>query len=158
MGTIFKIYLPCVQDRATPIDIPDAGAVLRGIETILLVEDEGSLRRAAAEFLSLRGYTVLEARDGLDALSVTKNYGSTIHLTVTDVVMPHMSGGQLAKELETLRPETRMLFVSGYTGQTVLDHKVTRVENNFLQKPFTLKQLASRVRTVLDRSSNAVPA
>jgi two-component system cell cycle sensor histidine kinase/response regulator CckA len=160
MGTIFKIYLPCVQERVATIDIPDAGAetVLRGIETVLLVEDEDPLRRAAAEFLSLRGYTVLEARDGLDALSVTKNYGSTIHLTVTDVVMPHMSGGQLAKELEMLRPETRVLFVSGYAGQTVIDHKVVDLENNFLQKPFTLKQLAGKVRTVLDHSSNVVPA
>jgi two-component system cell cycle sensor histidine kinase/response regulator CckA len=72
-------------------------------------------------------------------------------------VMPHMSGGELAKALETLRPQTRVLFVSGYAGQTVLDHKVIDVENNFLQKPFTLKQLASKVRTVLDYSCNTVP-
>jgi DNA-binding NtrC family response regulator len=123
---------------------------VRGTETVLLVEDEEALRRATAEFLTLRGYTVLQARDGLDALSVTKNHGSTIHLAVTDVVMPHMSGGQLAKELDTLRPETRLLFVSGYAGQTVLDHKVIDVETNFLQKPFTLTQLANKVRTVLD--------
>ncbi len=71
--------------------------------------------------------------------------------------MPHMSGGELAKELETLRPKTRVLFVSGYAGQTVLDHKVVDVENNFLQKPFTLKQLASKVRTVLDYTCNTVP-
>ncbi|MFZ0277209.1 MAG: response regulator [Candidatus Sulfotelmatobacter sp.] len=122
----------------------------RGTETVLLVEDEEPLRRATVEFLRLRGYTVLEARDGVEALSVSRNHGSTIHLTVTDVVMPHMSGGELARELETLRPQTRMLFVSGYAGQTVLDHKVVDVENNFLQKPFTLKQLASKVRTVLD--------
>ncbi len=130
--------------------------MLRGNETVLLVEDEEALRRAAAEFLSLRGYTVLEARDGLDALSVTKNHGSTIHLAVTDVVMPHMSGGQLANELDTLRPETRVLFVSGYAGQTVLDHKVVNVENNFLQKPFTLTQLAQKVRAVLDHKPNPV--
>ena len=141
------------------MEIPDtsAGAVLRGTETVLLVEDEEALRRAAAEFLSLRGYTVLQARDGLDALSVAKNHGSTIHLAVTDVVMPHMSGGELARELETLRPETRVLFVSGYAGQTVVDHKVVDVENNFLQKPFTLKQLANKVRTVLDRTRTTVP-
>jgi DNA-binding NtrC family response regulator len=122
-----------------------------------LVEDEEALRRASAEFLGLRGYTVLEARDGLDALSVTKHHGSTIHLAVTDVVMPHMSGGELAKELETTRPETRVLFVSGYTGQTVLDHKVVDVEHNFLQKPFTLTQLANKVRTVLDHQPAIVP-
>ena len=158
MGTSFKIYLPCVQDQPAAMEIQDriAEAILHGTETVLLVEDEEALRRAAAEFLSLRGYNVLEARDGRDALSVTKNHGSTIHLAVTDVVMPHMSGGQLAKELGTLRPETRVLFVSGYPGQTVLDHKVVDVENNFLQKPFTLRQLASKVRTVLDYSHSTV--
>ncbi|MGC2171593.1 MAG: response regulator, partial [Candidatus Sulfotelmatobacter sp.] len=159
MGTTFKIYLPCVQDRLATVEAPDISGEnsLRGTETVLLVEDEEPLRRAAAEFLGLRGYSVLEARDGLDAMSVTKNHGSTIHLAVTDVVMPHMSGGQLAKELETLRPETRVLFVSGYAGQTVLDHKVVDIESNFLQKPFTLKQLASKVRMVLDHSRNPVP-
>jgi two-component system cell cycle sensor histidine kinase/response regulator CckA len=159
MGTVIKIYLPCVPDQSVTMEIPDtcAGAVLRGTETVLLVEDEEPLRRATVEFLRLRGYTVLEARDGVDALSISKNHGSTIHLAVTDVVMPHMSGGELARELETLRPQTRVLFVSGYAGQTVLDHKVIDVENNFLQKPFTLKQLASKVRTVLDYNCDTVP-
>ena len=158
MGTIFKIYLPCVPDQPSTLEPPDQGAerVLRGTETVLLVEDEEALRKAAAEFLSLRGYSVLQAKDGLDALSVAKNHGSTIHLAVTDVVMPHMSGGELAKELIRLRPETRVLFVSGYAGQTVLDHKVVDVENNFLQKPFTLRQLASKVRMVLEHNRNAV--
>ena len=159
MGTVFKIYLPCVPDRVAAIEPSDVGeeAVLRGTETLLLVEDEDALRRAAAEFLSLRGYSVLEAKDGLDAMSVAKNHTSTIHLAVTDVVMPHISGGQLANELVLLRPETRVLFVSGYAGQTVLDHNVVDVENNFLQKPFTLKQLASKVRAVLDHHGNSVP-
>jgi two-component system cell cycle sensor histidine kinase/response regulator CckA len=159
MGTVIKIYLPCVQDQPVAMEISDAsaGAPVRGTETVLLVEDEEPLRRATVEFLRLRGYTVLEARDGVDALSISKTHGSTIHLAVTDVVMPHMSGGELARELEALRPQTRVLFVSGYAGQTVLDHKVINVENNFLQKPFTLKQLASKVRTVLDHSSNPVP-
>lgn len=156
IGTTLKIYFPCVPDRAILQEVPNPRLTdaFRGTETVLLVEDEEALRRASAEFLGLRGYTVLEARDGLDALSVTKHHGSTIHLAVTDVVMPHMSGGQLAKELETTRPETRVLFVSGYAGQTVLDHKVVDVENNFLQKPFTLTQLAKKVRTVLDHGPN----
>ena len=154
MGTTFKIYLPCVPDQPSTVEVPDAAAETsaRGTETVLLVEDEEALRRAVAEFLSLRGYTVLEARDGLDALSITKNHGSTIDLAVTDVVMPRMSGGELASELLRLRPETRVLFLSGYAGQTILDHKVGDVESNFLQKPFTLKQLAGKVRTVLDHS------
>lgn len=160
MGTVFKIYLPCVQERATLMEITDPAteAMSRGTETVLLVEDEDSLRRATAEFLSLRGYSVLEAKDGQDALSVVKNHGKTIDLAVTDVVMPRISGGQLARELSMLRPETRVLFVSGYAGQTILDHKVVDVENNFLQKPFTLKQLAGKVRSVLDHSKNTVSA
>jgi PAS domain S-box-containing protein len=95
IGTTLKIYFPCVKERLSSLEVPSpclADAV-RGTETVLLVEDEEVLRRASAEFLGLRGYTVLEARDGLDALSVTKHHGSTIHLAVTDVVMPHMSGG-----------------------------------------------------------------
>jgi PAS domain S-box-containing protein len=160
MGTVFKIYLPCMEGR---LDAPEAPGVrpevlTRGTETLLLVEDEDALRRAAAEFLSLRGYTVLEARDGLHAMSVASNYGSMIDLAVTDVVMPRLSGGQLAKELAVVRPETRVLFVSGYAGKTVADHKVVDVENNFLQKPFTLKQLACKVRSVLDHSTGTAPA
>jgi len=153
MGTTFKIYLPCVQDQPVVAELPDtkSDSTLRGTETVLLVEDEEPLRRASAEFLSLRGYTVLEAKDGLEALSVAENHTATIHMAITDVVMPRMSGGELAKKLETLRPDTRLLFVSGYAGQTVQDHNVVDVENNFLQKPFTLKQLAGKVRTVLDR-------
>ncbi len=155
MGTVFRVYLPCVQERAAAI-IENADQSLDrisgGNETVLLVEDEDSLRQATAEFLSLRGYTVLEARDGRHALAIANSYGSAIHLAVTDVVMPNLSGGQLATELAAVRPETGVLFVSGYAGQTVLDHKVVSVEHNFLQKPFTLKQLAGKVRSVLDHS------
>jgi two-component system cell cycle sensor histidine kinase/response regulator CckA len=124
----------------------------RGSETILLVEDEQAVRRATAEFLDLQGYTVLEAKDGLDALSVAENHGSTIHLVVTDVVMPNMSGGQLAREFSKLRPDAKLLFVSGYAGKTVVDHKVVDLETNFLQKPYTLKQLALKIRAALNSS------
>jgi CheY-like chemotaxis protein len=157
MGTVFKIYLPCVQDRIASTAMPDYGVeeMSRGTETILLVEDEDALRRAAAEFLRLRGYTVLEAKDGQDALSVAANHATIIHLAVTDVVMPRISGGQFARELNTIRPDTRVLFVSGYAGQTIMDHKVVDVEHNFLQKPFTLRQLANKVRAVMDRSTIA---
>jgi two-component system cell cycle sensor histidine kinase/response regulator CckA len=157
MGTVFKIYLPCVRERVALPELADSSAepMSGGTETVLLVEDEDALRRAAAEFLSLRGYTVLQAKDGRDALAVAANHGKAIELAVTDVVMPRLSGGQLAKELTTILPGTRVLFVSGYAGQTILDHKVVDVEKNFLQKPFTLRQLASKVRAVLDRSSIA---
>jgi two-component system, cell cycle sensor histidine kinase and response regulator CckA len=155
LGTVFKVYFPCVQERAAAITETAEQSVDKvsgGNETVLLVEDEDSLRQATAEFLSLRGYTVLEAKDGRHALAIASSYGSAIHLAVTDVVMPNLSGGQLAKELAAVRPETGVLFVSGYAGQTVLDHKVVSVENNFLQKPFTLNQLAGKVRSVLDHT------
>ena len=129
----------------------------RGTETVLLVEDEDALRRAAAEFLSLRGYTVLEARDGLDALSVAKNHAiddpSGRHRRRD---ASHERGTNWRRNWKRFVRRRRVLFVSGYAGQTVMDHKVVDVENNFLQKPFTLKQLASKVRTVLDHSRNAV--
>jgi two-component system, cell cycle sensor histidine kinase and response regulator CckA len=158
MGTTFKIYLPCVPDRPVAMELPETAEdeILSGKETVLLVEDEGSLRRAAVEFLSLRGYTVLEAKNGVEALSITRTHASPIHLAVTDVVMPLMSGGELARELEKLRPETKLLFVSGYPGETVVDHKVVEIETNFLQKPFTLKQLATKVRNVLDHRNDTV--
>jgi PAS domain S-box-containing protein len=158
MGTVFKIYLPCVADRAATVEVPDLAsdaAARGGTETVLLVEDEEILRRSTAEFLRLRGYTVLEAKDGRDGLAVAANHAERIALAITDVVMPRLSGGQFARELNAVRPATRILFLSGYAGQTILDHKVIDVENNFLQKPFTLKQLANKVRAILDR---AVPS
>jgi len=152
MGTVFKVYLPCVEERPSPHKFQElkAESAPRGSETVLRVEDEQAVRRATAEFLTLQGYTVLEAKDGVHALSVAKNHGSTIHLLISDVVMPNMSGGQLAKELSQLRPGTKLLFVSGYAGKTVLDHKVVDLETNFLQKPYTLKQLSIKIRTALN--------
>jgi two-component system, cell cycle sensor histidine kinase and response regulator CckA len=153
MGTVFKIYLPCVtgQHRAEEIEPAKVESVARGSETILLVEDEHAVRRAAAEFLRQQGYLVLEAKDGVEALEIAKSHESSIHLAVTDVVMPNMSGGQMATELGGSRPETILLFVSGYAGKTVLDHKVIDLENNFLQKPYTLKQLGGKIRAALDQ-------
>ena len=156
MGTVFKIYLPCVAGRGHRAEVEEVGtaSAARGSETVLLVEDEPAVRRAAAEFLSLQGYTVLEAKDGVDALAVSKIHGSTIHLLVSDVVMPNMSGGLLAKELAQLRPDTKILFVSGYAGKTVLDHKVVDLDTNFLQKPYTLKQLSVKIRAALSPGAN----
>ena len=154
-GSVFKIYLPCISERnrpSQPSEI-DPKIATRGTETILLVEDEQAVRRSTAEFLKLQGYRVLEAKDGVDALSVAQQYSSNIHLLVTDVVMPNMSGGELAKQLSPLRPEMKLLFVSGYAGKTVLDHKVVDLEVNFVQKPYTLRQLSLKIRTVLESST-----
>jgi DNA-binding NtrC family response regulator len=138
----------------TEIALKAAEPLACSTETVLLVEDEPALRRATTEFLQLRGYTVLQANDGQDALSVARTFGSPIQLVVTDVVMPRMSGGQMAKELAGIRPEMNILFVSGYASQTILDHQVVNVDSNFLQKPYTLRQLANKVRAVLDHGTH----
>jgi two-component system cell cycle sensor histidine kinase/response regulator CckA len=151
MGTVFKIYLPCVagRDQVGELDSHKSESLSRGSETVLLVEDEPAVRRATAEFLNMQGYTVLEAKDGLDALDVARHHYSAIDLVVSDVVMPNMSGGQLGKELTKLRPDTKLLFVSGYAGKTVLDHNVVDLEVNFLQKPYTLNELSLKIRDAL---------
>ena len=151
MGTLVKIYLPCVggRDNADDTENINDAHVSGGSEILLLVEDEPSVRQATAEFLRLQGYTVLEARDGVDAIAVARKTRSPIHLLITDVVMPNMSGGELAKEIARLRPDTKLLFVSGYAGKTLLDHKVLDLETNFVQKPYTLKQLSLKIRSAL---------
>jgi PAS domain S-box-containing protein len=159
-GTEFQIYLPCAAGQAPAEDVEEVRSTVatRGSETVLLVEDEPAVRRATAEFLTLQGYTVLEAKDGVDALSVANHHSSTIHLLVSDVVMPNMSGGQLAKELALLRPQTKLLFVSGYAGKTVLDHHVVDLETNFLLKPYTLQQLSLKIRAALKQGTNVFAA
>ena len=128
---------------------------MRGTGTILLVEDETAVRRATAEYLRLLGYNIIEALDGVDAFSLAEEH-KTISLVVTDVVMPRMSGGELARATGRLRPEVKFLFVSGYAGKTILDHKVVDLDTNFLQKPYTLKQLSAKIRGALN-STDALP-
>lgn len=120
--------------RMATIEVADADAeaVSGGTETVLLVEDEDALRQASAEFLSLRGYTVLQAKDGQDALSIAKNHANAIDLAVTDVGMPRVSEGQLTKELAEVRPETRVLFVSGYAGQNCYRSQSNRCREQLL--------------------------
>jgi DNA-binding NtrC family response regulator len=122
----------------------------RGIETILLVEDENAVRQSTGQFLRLNGYTVVDAKDGKDALRVAKNHAGTIDLMITDVVMPHLGGAKLAAQLASTHPGMKVLFVSGYAETTVLRHGPIDVTNSFLQKPFGLKSLAVKIRQVLD--------
>jgi PAS domain S-box-containing protein len=150
-GTVFKIYLPCVgKTCASQRSQSQPQNAVAGTETLLLVEDEKAVRRASAEFLRLQGYRVLEANDGIDALAVAKDHSSAIDLVVTDVVMPNMSGGELAEKLKQVAPAIKFLFVSGYAGKTVLDHNVLDLQTNFLQKPYSLKELAGKIRAALD--------
>jgi len=150
-GSTFKIYLPRADHAASDGEPASRRARLyRGSETILLVEDEEGVRRLVREVLGLRGYRVLEASSGPQAIEIAGQYHGPIHLLLTDVVMPHMSGGEVAKELRSMRPKIRVLFLSGYTDRVVVDHGVVPVGADFLEKPFTPDVLARKVRAVLD--------
>ncbi len=158
MGTTFKIYFPRVEAKVRqPLELDTSldPAKLRGSETLLLVEDENAVRHPSFEFLKNCGYTVLEAKDGLQAIDVAHKHPGPIDLMVTDVVMPGMSGGQLAELLAEKYTQMKVLFVSGYSEQVVLRHKIVDLQTNFLQKPFTLRSLAAKVREILDATTAA---
>ena len=157
LGATFKIYLPQAKKHARAARVATQGEqeTARGVETILLVEDEAAVRQSEAQFLRLNGYTVLEAKDGEDALQVAQNHATTIDLMITDVVMPYLGGAKLAAQLTSTRPGLKVLFVSGYAESTVLRHGPIDVTNSFLQKPFGLKSLAAKIRQILDTT---VPA
>ena len=148
-GTSFEIYLPRVDAPLEPI-APAASEILRGTETVLLVEDEDALRAAAQAILTRSGYTVLPACDGKTALAISEDHPGTIHLLLTDVVMPRMSGPELAKQLVPTRPGMKVLYVSGYTDDSVLRHGILEASVAFLQKPITPETLTRKVRAVLD--------
>ena len=149
-GSTFTIYLPRLEAIVEPpkAKIPIT-ASFRGEETVLLVEDEDMLRGLLAKFLRLYGYTVLEARHGGEALLTCERHPGPIHLMVTDVVMPQMSGRELADRLTPLRPEMKVLYMSGYTEDALVQHGVADLSVAFLQKPFRPIELARRVHAVL---------
>jgi PAS domain S-box-containing protein len=151
-GTTFKIYLPQVEP-APKIPLPrlDSPDLQRGTETILLVEDDSALREMAATMLSRLGYTVLAAADGIEALSLKQQRDNGhIDLLFTDVVMPHMSGKELADRVRALYPHIRVLFTSAYTENAIVHQGVLNQGVKLLQKPFTPSALARKLREVLD--------
>jgi len=150
-GATFKIYLPKAEGPVAVLTKTDLPASLRGNETILLVEDEPSLRALAAHLLESCGYTVLEASSGEQALEIARQE-RTIHLLFTDVVMPGISGRVLADRLVEQRPQLRVVYTSGYTGQTIGAHGVLAEGSHFLPKPFTREKLAHKIREALDAS------
>jgi two-component system cell cycle sensor histidine kinase/response regulator CckA len=149
-GTIFKIYLPRVEQfaQATKKEDPQA-PVIRGCETILLAEDSESLREMTRECLDSAGYTVLEAASGAEALQKAKEFEGTIHLLFTDVVMPAMSGPELARHLAALRPGIKIIFTSGYTNEAIVRQGDISTSCEFIQKPYRPKALARKIREVL---------
>jgi CheY-like chemotaxis protein len=150
-GTTFTIYFPRVEEASQPIDgtavMPDPA---KGRETILLVEDEPSVRGLVFEALRLSGYTVLEARHGIEALLTGTRHMGPIHLLLTDVVMPQMSGPEVADKLTIVRPDMKVLFMSGYPDHPVFSQGSLHKDTAFLQKPFTPNVLVQKVREVLD--------
>jgi PAS domain S-box-containing protein len=150
-GTTFKIYLPAVEaDAASTQSSETITPALNGFETILIVEDEEAVRRMTRFSLLANGYAVLEATDVNNAITICKDHPEIIHLLISDVVMPGMGGRQLAGLLTDMRPNMRVLFVSGYTDDAVVRHGVLEAEVAFLQKPFSMESLCRKVRTVLD--------
>jgi two-component system, cell cycle sensor histidine kinase and response regulator CckA len=151
VGTTFRIYLPAVQQQAAALPGVAPTAPSRGSETILLVEDEESVRDLATFVLRECGYTVMTAPEGLAALQLMATCREKIDLLVTDVVMPQMGGRKLAETLLAEHPELKVLFMSGYTDDAVVRHGVLQANANFLQKPFTPNSLTDKVRAVLDQ-------
>jgi two-component system cell cycle sensor histidine kinase/response regulator CckA len=149
-GTTFKIYLPKVTaDVDAPAAEKEPVAALSGSETILVVEDEQNVRELVRDYLKQSGYHVIEAADGTQALEIAASYTGHIHLLVTDVVMPRLSGRELAAQMAAERPGLKVLYVSGYTDDTVFRHGVLEGGMEFLQKPFNMTSLAKKIREVL---------
>jgi PAS domain S-box-containing protein len=149
-GTTFKSYLPRIE-QSVPQGTPGRNTkdLVRGWETILLVEDAQPLRELARELLETNGYTVLEAANGADAIQVAEKYGKPIHLLLTDVVMPGMDGSKLAERMGDSYPGIKVLYMSGYTDDAIVHHGVLDSGITLLQKPFTRESLTRKVREVL---------
>jgi two-component system, cell cycle sensor histidine kinase and response regulator CckA len=150
-GTTFKTYFPRVDEPTESTEAETSSvATPPGTETILLVEDSDSLREVTREFLQMAGYKVMEACDGKDALDVARTHKEPIHLVLTDVVMPGMSGRDLAREVQQIHPETRILFMSGYAAGAIVHHGVLDDGISLLTKPFTRSILTLKVRQTLN--------
>ncbi len=150
-GTTFRLYFPVSQEAArSHKPSTETPSTARGQESILLVEDDAAVRTMVRCALAEAGYNVLEASRGTEALRLAGDLTNSIQLLITDVVMPEMGGGQLAEHLLRIRPEIKVLFISGYTDDAVIRQGILREEVAFLQKPFTLPALAARVRQVLE--------
>jgi len=150
-GATFQLYLPRVEIQA--IDAPGetkSPALLHGTETVLVVEDRLEVRRLAVDALQASGYQILEAADGREALQVVERHGGAIHLLLTDVIMPHMTGKELAERLRGLRPEIKVLYMSGYAADVISSRGLLGSSEQYIAKPFSLESLLVKVREILD--------
>jgi CheY-like chemotaxis protein len=152
-GTTFKLYFPLVAENQQLGAEQARAAPAGGSETILLVEDSPAVRAASARILRRYGYNVIEAPTGKAAIALASKKHRKIHLLLTDVVMPETSGRQIAEQFLLLRPEARVLYMSGYTDDAVVRHGILQSGIFYLQKPFTCEKLAEKVREVLDGTS-----
>ncbi len=148
-GTTFRMYFPIVDEEPTELEDRDT-TVTNGTETVLVVEDDCGVRSLSSEVLSARGYDVIVAKDGVEALELVEHKNLPIDLLMTDVVMPKMNGQELAGKLVERSPETRILFMSGYSDTLISSRGVLRSDAQLIRKPFTPQSLATKVREVLD--------
>jgi CheY-like chemotaxis protein len=148
-GTTFRIYFPRTGEEAAPAKRGKAVRPLAGTRTVLLVEDDEHVRKAALRILEQAGYRVLIASNGGEALRHAENEPGVIDLMLTDVIMPGISGRDLAERMQQLRPELRVLFMSGYTDDAIIHHGVLAEGVALLQKPFTRESLLDKVREVI---------
>jgi CheY-like chemotaxis protein len=149
-GSAFKVYLPRIDSALDVTDSVPPPAELTGTETILLVEDEQSVRMVARRVLERRGYTVLAPESPDEAVSICEIHAGTIDLLLTDVVMPGVDGAQLAARLSALRPGLKILYMSGYTDGSIASYQVLEHSSSFVQKPFSSEVLLRSVRALLD--------
>jgi CheY-like chemotaxis protein len=157
-GSTFKIYFPCVEEavpveEAVKVDSPPA----QGSETVMVVEDEEGVRSLVCQTLTLHGYKVLEASGAAQAFQIAEQHTEPIHLLVTDVVMPQTGGKGLAKSLSILHPETKVLYMSGYTDDAIVRHGILEGSVSFLQKPFAPNVLLRKIREVLETEPGTQP-
>lgn len=150
-GTTFKIYLPRVLETEQPVKPAVNMVKPEGTETILLVEDEPMVRGITVETLKMFGYNIIECSSGKEAIEKADNFDGKIELLLTDVVMPHMSGKELATRLQKTIPNLKVLYVSGYTENTIVHHGILEDEVAFVAKPYNINSLAAKVREVLDK-------
>ena len=152
-GTSFKVYLPKAdEDAVKRKEHRTIKGSLEGTETILLVEDEGVVREMVQKFLERYGYRVLKASNPKEAIRISSEYTGPIQLLLTDVIMPGMSGKDMAKRVKSERPQIKVVYMSGYTNNTMSLHGVLDKGLEFIEKPFSLTQLARQIRRVLHKT------